>query len=150
VSGRDDLDRMTPEEIAEWAARDWAEAREAHKDDPLPEISRVKRDDHPHWEVTSYHFHTRAGERVLVARGDEPQVEGTLGGVRRARGQDELLVELDGEVWACTRADGQDWAPDDRGRVRVETLTVAVLAHRVAGEPDPQQWSLQTNMEGQP
>lgn len=150
MSGREDLDKMTPAEIADWAARDWAAAREAHKDDPLPEFSRVKRDDHPHWNVTSYEFHTRPGERVLVGKGDGRLVEGTLGGVRQARGQDELLVELDGEVWACARADGTDWAPKDNGRVRVETLTVPVLARRVDGPPDPQEWTLQTNMEGQP
>ena len=71
-------------------------------------------------------FHTRSGDRVLVDRGDELQVEGTLGGVRPARGHDELLVELVGQTWACTRADGEDWAPDRAGRVRVETLTVPV------------------------
>lgn len=150
MSGRDDLDDMTPEEIAAWAARDWADAKAAHADEPVPEISRVKRDDHPHWDVVAYGFHTRAGERVLVDRGDGAPVEGTLGGVRAARGQDELVVELDGARWACTRADGQDWAPQDNGRVRVETLTVAVLARPVEGAVGPQEWTLQTNMEGQP
>jgi len=150
VSGRDDLDKMSPDEIAAWAARDWAEAKEAHAGEPVPEISRVKRDDYPHWDVVAYEFHTRPGERVLVGSGDGSQVEGTLGGVRAARGQDELLVELDGTVWACTRADGQSWSPKDNGRVRVETLTVPVLARPVEGSADAQQWTLQTNMEGQP
>ena len=96
-------------------------------------------------------FHTRAGERVLVGSGDGLQVEGTLGGVRPARGQDELLVELEGTTWACTRADGEQWAPGDRGRVRVETLTVPVVARPVDGlGAERPQWSLQTNMEGQP
>jgi hypothetical protein len=150
VSGRDDLDDMTPEEIAAWAARDWAEAKEAHAGEPVPEISRVKRDDYPHWEVVAYEFHTRPGERVLVDRGDGAQVEGTLGGVRAARGQDELLVDVDGATWACARADGTSWAPKDNGRVRVETLTVEVRARRVEGAAERQQWTLQTNMEGQP
>ena len=79
MSGRDDLGDMTPEEIADWAARDWAAAKEAHKDDPLPEFNRAKQDDHPHWNLVAYMFHTRAGERVLVDRGDGVQVEGTLG-----------------------------------------------------------------------
>jgi hypothetical protein len=34
--------------------------------------------------------------------------------------------------------------------VRVETLTVPVLARRVDGSGEPEQWSLHTNMEGQP
>lgn len=150
MTGRDNLDDMTPEEIAAWAARDWAAAKEAHADDPLPEFSRVKRDDYPHWTPVAYMFHTRAGDRVLVDRGDGATTEGTLGGVRQGREQDELLVELDGETWACTRADGSAWAPDERGRVRVETLQVPVLAHREAGSARPERWSLQTNMKGQP
>ena len=64
MSARDELDDMTPEEIAEWAARNWEAAKEAHKDDPLPEISQVKKDDYPHWNLVAYMFHTRAGERV--------------------------------------------------------------------------------------
>lgn len=150
MSDRDDLDSMTQEEIREWADRKWAASREAHKHLPRPEISRVKRDDYPHWKVVAYMFHTRPGERVLVERGDDPQVEGVLGGVSAARGQDELLVDLDGETWACARSDGEDWAPDRRGRTRVETLTVPVRARRVDGEGRPEQWTLQTNMEGQP
>jgi len=150
VSGRDELDDMTPEEIAAWAARDWAAAKEAHQDDPLPEISRAKQDDHPHWDLVAYMFHTRAGERVLVARGDESQVEGVLGGVRAGHGQDELLVDLDGETWTCTRGDGDDWAPDRRGRTRVETLRMPVLARRIDDAGRVEQWTLQTNMEGQP
>jgi hypothetical protein len=150
VNGRDDLDDMTPEEIAAWAARDWAAAKEAHKDDPLPEVNRAKQADYPHWDLVAYMFHTREGERVLVARGDEAQVEGVLGGVRAGRGQDELLVDLDGETWACTRSDGEDWAPDHRGRTRVETLRMPVLARRADGAGRPEQWTLQTNMEGQP
>jgi hypothetical protein len=149
MSGREDLDDMSPEEIAAWAARDWAEAKAAHADDPLPEFSRVKRDDHPHWNVTSYEFHTRAGERVLVDRGGD-RVEAVLGGVRPGRDQDELLVELDGTVWACTRADGSSWSPKPNGRVRVATLTVAVRARREDDPADAQEWTLQTNMEGQP
>ena len=42
MTSRDTFDDTTPEEIAAWAARDWAAAKEAHKDDPLPEISQVK------------------------------------------------------------------------------------------------------------
>ena len=122
MSGRDDLGDMTPEEIADWAARDWAAAKEAHKDDPLPEFNRAKRDDYPHWQLVAYMFHTREGDRVLVDRGTGEQVEGTLGGVR----------------------------PDDRGRVRVETLKVPVLARRDEAGGRPEQWTLQTNMEGQP
>ena len=150
MTDRDNLDDMTPEEIAAWAARDWAAAKEAHADDPLPEFSRVKRDDYPHWKVVAYMFHTRAGDRVLVSRGEEPQVEGTLGGVRQGREHDELLVDLDGVTWACARADGTDWAPDDNGRVRVETLRVPVLARREAAPAGPERWTLQTNMPGQP
>ena len=146
----EDLDRMTPEEIREWAERQRAKSREAFAGQPLPEISRVKRDDYPHWEVVAYEFHTLPGKRVLVDRGDGTQVEGTLGGVRAARSQDELLVEVDGAAWACTRDDGSSWTPKDNGRVRVETLTVPVLARRVEGATDPQRWTLQTNMEGQP
>jgi hypothetical protein len=146
----DDLDRMTPEEIRDWAERQRAASREAFAGQPVPEISRVKRDDYPHWEVVAYMFHTRAGDRVLVSRGEEPQVEGTLGGVRPARGHDELLVELAGQTWACTRADGEDWAPDANGRVRVETLRVPVLARREAAPARPERWNLQTNMPGQP
>lgn len=150
MSGRDKFDDMTPEEIAAWAARDWAAAKEAHKDDPLPEISQVKKDDYPHWNLVAYMFHTRAGDRVLVVRGDDAEVEGVLGGVRAARGQDELLVDLDGETWACTRSDGEDWSPDRRGRTRVETLKVPVRARRADGAGRAERWTLQTNMEGQP
>lgn len=145
----EDLDRMTPEEIREWAERQRAKAREAFAGQPLPEISRVKRDDYPHWEVVAYEFHTLPGDRVLVGRDGGPPTEGTLGGVRGARGQDELLVELDGTVWACVRADGEQWAPKDNGRVRVTDLRVAVHARR-DGSPDAEEWTLQTNMEGQP
>lgn len=150
MSGRDDLGDMTPDEIADWAARDWAAAKEAHKDDPLPEFNRAKQDDYPHWQLVDYMFHTREGDRVLVDRGTGEQVEGALGGVRPARGQDVLLVVLDGTTWSCTRADGSAWAPDDRGRVRVETLKVPVVARREEGAGRPEHWTLQTNMEGQP
>ena len=150
MSARDELDDMTPEEIAEWAARNWEAAKEAHKDDPLPEISQVKKDDYPHWNLVAYMFHTRAGERVLVERGDAAQVEGVHGGVRPGRGQDEQQVQLDGEAWSCARSDGKDWSPDRRGRTRVETLKVPVLARRVDGAGRAEQWTLQTNMEGQP
>lgn len=70
MSGRKDFDAMTPEEIAAWAAQDWA--------------------------------------------------------------------------------DGGQWAPRPNGRVRVEHLTVPVLAQRIEGPGRPEQWALQTNMEGQP
>lgn len=150
MSRGDDLDDMSPEEINAWAERKWAESRAANADKPVPEVSRVKRDDYPHWEVVAYEFHTKPGDRVLIARGGASQVEGRLGGVRAARGQDELLVDLDGTVWACTRADGLDWAPKDNGRVRVETLTVDVLARPVQGAAAAEEWTLQTNMEGQP
>ena len=150
VGGRKDFDDMTPEEIAAWAARDWAAGLEAFAGQPLPEISDVKRDDYPHWQVVAYEFHTSPGKRVLVDRGDGAQVEGRLGGVRPARGQDVLLVDLDGDTWACTRADGGQWAPKPNGRVRMEHLTVPVLAQRVDGPGRPEQWALQTNMEGQP
>jgi hypothetical protein len=146
----DDLDRMTPEEIRDWAERQRAASREAFAGQPVPEISRVKRDDHPHWKVVAYMFHTRSGDRVLVSRGEEPQLEGTLGGVRQGREHDELLVDIDGVTWACARADGTDWNPDDNGRVRVETLRVPVLARREAGPALPERWTLQTNMAGQP
>lgn len=145
------FDGMTPEEIRAYFDAKEAEARQEWAGKPLPEFSRVKRDDHPHWEVVAYEFHTEPGKRVLVVRGGEPQVEGTLGGVRAARGQDELLVELGGSVWACVRADGENWGPGPNGRVRVETLTVPVLARPLAGRGTAQeQWTLQTNMEGQP
>ena len=146
----DDLDRMTPEEIRDWAERQRAASREAFAGQPVPEISRVKRDDHPHWKVVAYMFHTRAGDRVLVDRGDGAATEGTLGGVRQGREHDELLVDLDGVTWACARADGTDWDPDRNGRVRVETLRVPVLARREAAAARPEQWTLQTNMAGQP
>lgn len=156
MSGADDLDRMSPDEIRAWAERKWAESREAHAGEPLPEISRVKRDDYPHWEVVAYEFHTSSGKRVLIDQGDGRQVEGTLRGVRpAARGQDVLLVETDG-LWGCLRADGSDWAPARNGRVRVETLRVPVLARRLdpggtaQGDEDVRSWTLQTNMEGQP
>lgn len=150
MSGRKDLDDMSPEEIGEWAARNWAEGLEANADKPKPRISQVKRDDYPHWEVVAYEFHTLPGDRVLVGRDGRQQAEGTLGGVRAARGQDELLVDLDGTVWACVRADGEQWAPKDNGRVRVDVLTVAVMARRDDGSRDVEEWTLQTNMEGQP
>lgn len=150
MSGREDLHKMSPEQIAAWAARDWAEAKERHADDPLPEFSRVKRDDYPHWTVVAYEFHTRPGDRVLVGREGREQAEGTLGGVRTGRGQDELLVDLGGTVWACVRADGEQWAPKDNDRVRVDFLTVAVVARRDDGSSDAEEWTLQTNMEGQP
>lgn len=150
MSDRKDFDDMTPEEIAEWARRDWAEglAAQAHK--PAPRISDVKRNDYPHWKVVAYEFHTSPGKRVLVDRGNGSQVEGRLGGVRPAPGQDVLLVDLDGETWACTRADGEQWSPKPNGNVRVEHLTVAVLARGLEGPGRPEKWALQTNMEGQP
>jgi hypothetical protein len=146
----DDLDRMTPEEIRAWAERQRAASREAFAGQPVPEISRVKRDDYPHWKVVAYMFHTRTGDRVLVDRGDGAATEGTLGGVRQGREHDELLVDLDGVTWACARADGTDWDPDRNGRVRVETLRVPVLARPEAAAASPERWTLQTNMEGQP
>jgi hypothetical protein len=148
--GRDELDDMTPEEIRDWAEQQRERSRAAYAGQPVPEISRVKRDDYPHWKVVAYMFHTRAGDRVLVARGDDAEVEGVLGGVRAGRGQDELMVDLGGETWACTRSDGKDWSPDRRGRTRVETLKVSVLARRADGAGRVEKWTLQTNMEGQP
>lgn len=145
------FDDMTADEIREWVRQQREKSREAFKDAPLPEFSRVKRDDYPHWKVVAYGFHTAAGKRVLIDRGDGQQVEGVLGGVRpTTRGQDVLIVELDGQ-WGCVRADGSDWAPAENGRVRVPGLTTAVLASPL-GQVDAatQAWMLQSNMEGQP
>lgn len=148
---RDDLDKMTPDEINAWAERDWTESLAANAHKPKPVVSRVKRDDYPHWKVVAYGFHTSEGKRVRIDRGDQGVVEGTLHGVRpAARGQDVLVVEIEG-LWGCVRLDGFNWAPAENGRVRVETLTVPVVARPLDVEHGgEQEWTLQTNMEGQP
>ena len=134
VSGRDDLDRHDAGGDRRLGGPSTGPAaKEAHADDPLPEFNRVKHDDYPHWKLVAYMFHTRAGERVLVDRGDGAQVEGTLGGVRAARSQDELLVDLDGATGPAPGPTAEQWAPEDNGRVRVETLTVPVLARHGDG-----------------
>lgn len=127
-------------------------SRQAFAGKPRARISRVKRDDYPHWKVVAYEFHTTDGKRVLIDRGEEERAEGTLRGVRSAgRGQDVLVVEVAGRRWACVRADGSNWAPKENGRVRIESLTVPVVVRPNEGEPgETQEWTLQTNMEGQP
>lgn len=145
------FDGWTQEQIHQYFDDQREKSRAAFAGQPLPEISRVKQDDHPHWEVVAYEFHTSDGMRVLIDHGDGTQVEGVLRGVRPAtRGQDVLVVERDG-LWGCVRADGASWAPAPNGRVRVETLQVPVLA-RPLDDPaaTPLEWTLQTNTEGQP
>lgn len=147
----DEFEGMTPDEVHEIFAAEEAKAREAFKDAPLPEISRVKRDDYPHWKPVGYFFQTTDGTRVLIDRGDGRQVEGSLRGVRpTTRGQDVLVVDFEGE-WGCVRADGRDWAPAGNGRVRVDTLTMPVRATPLGQDgSDAQAWALQTHMERQP
>ena len=116
----------------------------------MPEISRVKRDDHPHWKLVAYMFHTRSGDRVLVDRGDGS----------RSRAPSVAYAPRAGTTsyWSSSwarrgRARGptaRTGRPIGRGRVRVATLTVPVLARRVDGSGVPERWTLQTNMEGQP
>ncbi len=146
------FDGWTQQQIRDYFDEQERASRQAFAGQPLPRISRVKRDDYPHWKVVAYEFHTTDGKRVLVDRGEGEQVEGVLRGVRPARhGQDAVVVEVADRNWACVRADGSDWDPKDNGRVRVESLTVPVVARPLDGERgETQEWTLQTNMEGQP
>jgi hypothetical protein len=156
---RDNLDDMTPEEIDAWAKRKWEESKRAFASKPMPKISRVKREDYPHWEITSYGFHTRDGKRVLIDRGNNTgQVEGILRGVHLSENPDNdqniLVVEYNGLLWACVRADGENWDPAPNGRVQVKTLQVPVLAHPLRDNPttkpvpQPEHWQLQSNIPG--
>ena len=123
---------------------------EAFAGQPVPEISRVKRDDHPHWKVVAYMFHTRAGDRVLVDRGDGRQSRARWAAYARRAEHDELLVDLDGVTWACARADGERLGARSQrpGAGRDPAVPVARPARRRLGRPE--RWTLQTNMQGQP
>jgi hypothetical protein len=143
------FDGMTPQEIRDWAEQEREKSRAAFAGKPLPRISRVKRDDHPHWELVGCDFHVTAGKRVLVDRGDGQQAEGVLQGLQKVGSADVLVVELD-RLWATERTDGKPWAPVRDGRVRVDDFRVEVLARPVDAAGEPQTWTLQTNLEGQP
>ena len=142
MNGRNDFDDMTPEEIGEWARKDWAEGLAASAGKPKPRISSVKRDDHPHWTAVTTLFPARPGERVLVDRGVAEPVRGTLGEVLPARGSDLLEVQVGDGTWLCAKADGTAWAPNEHGWARVDALAVPVRAHRREGTGRPEQWIL--------
>lgn len=143
----DATDGRSPQEIAEEAARRWqagieqarAEGRER------PRISRVKREDHPHWERRGWVFQLRVGAPVELRDEEGSSSTGTVRGVHPAPGDDPvLLVEMPGHgSWGLRRADGEAWpiGRDVHG-VNVDEVDLPVLAWRVesdqpTGDPVP-------------
>ena len=62
------LGDMTPEERREFAVRNWEEQKQAHAGEPVPRVSRVKREDYPHWHLGGHEFSMRPGAPARVGR----------------------------------------------------------------------------------
>ena len=158
-----DFDGMTAEEIREWEQEQRARARAKFAGQPVPRISRAKRDDYPHWERSGWGFRLHAGAKIHVARDDGSEAEGRVLGLREVldRGPLALVVDLDGP-WALRRTGGETWAGEvDADRVLVPDLEVPVTAWELAAPPpagvavEPparavHEWTVRTNnLEGQ-
>ncbi len=115
------LDGMSPEEIRAWAARERERSRRRFSGQPVPRISRAKREDYPHLEFKGWVFRLwdGAAARVRQGRADETCLDGVVRGLREVsdRGPLALLVDL-GEkgVWALRRDDGEVWADNLEAR----------------------------------
>jgi hypothetical protein len=153
---------MTPEEALEWARREQEKSRERFKDSPKPQISRAKREDHPHFVQTGWAFWLKAGKPVRVRREGSPPADGTLLGLRevRDRGPLALVVEVPRlGVFAARRADGvAEWATVSNWPVAsVDLLEVPVTVWPLDSDADPiaagaltASWTLQTNKLEEP
>jgi hypothetical protein len=158
-----DFDGMTAEEIREWDQEQRARARAKFAGQPVPAISRAKRDDYPHWERSGWGFRLHAGAKISVASDDGSETEGRVLGLREVldRGPLALVVDLDGP-WALRRAGGEIWAEQaEADRVTVPEPEVPVTAWKLAEPPAPgvpvepaaraaHEWTVRTNhLEGQ-
>ena len=140
MSGREPehLDDMSPDEVLAWAERQRERSRREFAGQPTPTVSRAKRDDHPHWQRHGWGFRLRAGAQVRVVRADGRRAEATSGGLRPVQGGGPpvLVVRMDDEAWALSRADGEVWADrEDADRSPVDVLDVPVRAWRVQEDP---------------
>ena len=138
---RPDLDAMSRQELRAWSAEQYRRSREAFRGQPVPEISRAKRDDYPHWELVGWALKVGAGRPVHVRFGgvEAERVEGRTVGLRPVAdgGGPALVVDLGRRGrWAVRRADGEVWTDDlSVSAVKTAELNVAVVAWTLSGEP---------------
>lgn len=133
---RKDLDDMTPEEIHDYFVQQREEALKRYAGNPLPRISRVKREDYPHWEQTGWSFRVQSGSAALVTTADGTRRRATIRGLHHAEDQGPLvlLVDVGEETWAMRRNDaGAVWAD----RVPANWCETKELDVPVAGWPLP-------------
>lgn len=157
-----DLDGMSQEELWAWAERERERSRSRFAGQPVPRISRAKRDDYPHLEFNGWVFRLWDGApaRVRLGRGHEDCVDGVVRGLREVSngGPLALLVELgDRGLWALRRDDGEVWAAHVGARdgtaseleVPVEAWsvppTVLAPAAVVAAARSRESWTVRTN-----
>ncbi|WP_435747289.1 hypothetical protein [Nocardioides sp. SYSU DS0663] len=134
---------MGAEEYLADVDRRWEAAKQRFEGAPLPRVSRVKREDHPHLERVGWAFQVRDGAPVWVLPdGERGEVHGRVRGLRPVEddGPPALLVELPTGAWALRRA-GRDGTWDVRGgedSVLVADREIAVVAWPVPSVPgDP-------------
>jgi hypothetical protein len=135
-----DLDDMTPEELRAWADAKSEESRRRFAGQPVPRISRVKREDYPHGHLRTWLSEVAYGLPAQVRRedGQGPVTDATLRGLRAVEdhGPHALLVEVSGlrGVWGL-RAPRMAWVRDiemPAETVRIEVVDEPVVAWRLS------------------
>ncbi|MGH3367809.1 MAG: hypothetical protein ACRDOY_11455 [Nocardioidaceae bacterium] len=166
-----ELDDMTPEELRAWADANKEESRRRFAGQPVPRISRVKREDYPHWHLRTWLSEVADGWPAQVRRegGQGPVTDATMRGLRAVTDNlpHALLVEVSGlpGVWGL-RAPRMAWVRDievPAETVRIEVMDEPVIAwrlsdgeipdpeRRVPAPSDPEEWTLRTtNLEEAP
>jgi len=136
-----DFDKMTQEEIREWAVSNWQEGMDRARAEgrPAVPVSRAKQEDYPHWEQHGFGFRLHGG--ALIRRwSDDEQHDGVVVGLREVAdgGPLALVVDLDGPHALRRAGRGEVWATDlTADRCAVPERDVVVLAWRLAAAPDP-------------
>ena len=103
---------MTPEELDAFLASTQAERRQQFDGEPVARVSRVKREDYPHWDLNVRQFVFRDGTPAEVRRAEAAPEPAVLRGWRPIAGRDRhaVVVEVAGRTYALRRADGEPWA----------------------------------------
>lgn len=135
-----DFDRMTKQEIRDWAERQRRKAVAEQPPAPAPEeLSRVKMHDYGRQEPQTWSFHLEHGRRAVLNR-NGTMTEATVLGLRRV-GDDgplALLVQEDGRgMLALRRRYGATWGDDvDAARAEVDAVSPPVVAWEIATDTD--------------
>ena len=121
---------MTPEELRVWADAKKEESLRRFAGQPVPRISRAKREDYPHWHLRTWLSEVADGYPAQVRRegGQGPVTGATLRGLRAVADNlpHALLVEVSGLPggWGV-RAPRTAWVRDIE--VPAETVRIDVV-----------------------